>query len=65
MKKTFTIDEMVAEVEKEISMREHVYWKRVREGKMAPTMAQRGIDVMRAILEVLKEKQQEKQLKLL
>ena len=65
MKNTFTIDEMVSEVEKEISMREHVYWKKVREGKMTPAMAQRGIDLMRAILSLLKEQQQEKQLKLL
>jgi len=65
MKNLYTIDEMVTEVEKEISMREHVYWKRVREGKMTPAAAQNGIDIMRAILNLLKEKQQEKQLKLL
>ena len=65
MKNTFTIDEMVMEVEREISMREHVYWKRVRDGKMTPEMAQRGIDLMRSILNLLKEKQDEKQLKLL
>jgi len=65
MKNLYTIDEMVTEVEKEISMREHVYWKRVREGKMTPAAAQNGIDIMREILNLLKEKQQEKQLKLL
>ena len=65
MKNTYTIEEMISEVEREITMREHVYWKRVREGKMTPAAAQNGIDIMRAILNILKEKRQEKQLKLL
>jgi len=65
MKNTYTIDEMITEVEREINMREHVYWKRVREGKMTPEAAQNGINIMRAILNILKEKRQENQLKLL
>jgi len=65
MKTGYTIEEMITEVEREITMREHVYWKKVREGKMTAIAAQNGIDIMRAILNILKEKRQEKQLKLL
>lgn len=47
------LDEQIAAVEREISMRERVYGRRVNEGKMILTEAERGISQMKAVRDTL------------
>ncbi len=48
----------IAEVEREIAMREQVYPKQVREGKMKPEAANMLMERMRAVLATLRFCQQ-------
>ncbi len=54
-----TLADMIACAKREVAMREHVYPRRVADGKMRPTVADRELETMRAIvaaLESLKER---------
>jgi hypothetical protein len=48
-----TISEMIQEIQREISMREHVYPSRVEAGKMTQASADKKIAIMMEIVEVL------------
>lgn len=50
---TLTLDEQIKSVEREIGMRESVYPKWVRAGKMSDLKASREIAAMRAVLSTL------------
>lgn len=48
-----TLDEMIACVEREISMREHVYPRRIEQGRMKSDRADREIEIMKAVSRTL------------
>lgn len=50
---TFTLDEMIACVKRELQLRKSVYAKRVTKGMMDPIKARREYDCMCAVLENL------------
>jgi hypothetical protein len=50
-----TIDQQIAEVEREIGMRHHVYDRRIASGKMTEAQAQKQIQVMAAVLVSLRD----------
>lgn len=52
-----TVQDMVTEIEREISMRREVYPKRVAAGSMRQIVADRRIEVMQAILRKLRHEQ--------
>lgn len=49
-----SLDEMIAEVERELSLREHVYPKWIEAKKMRPEKADQCVARMRAVLQTLK-----------
>lgn len=51
--KTVSIDDQIKAVKREISMREHVYARRVMNGTMTQSKADHEMAAMRAVLETL------------
>jgi hypothetical protein len=50
-----TLHEQIAEVERELALRDHVYPRRIAAKQMSQQTADRGIDRMRAVLTTLRE----------
>lgn len=50
----FTLKDQIAAVEREISMRNRVYFRRVGAGQMSLQYAEREIALMEAVLETLR-----------
>jgi hypothetical protein len=48
-----TLDEQIAAVRREIAMRERVYPRQVGNGRMTQRLADRELELMRAVLETL------------
>jgi hypothetical protein len=48
-----TLGEQIAEVERELKLRESVYPRRIAAKQMSQTIADRGMDRMRAVLATL------------
>jgi len=49
----FTIDDLIAEAQRELELRRQFYWRRVRAGKMRREDADRRIALMEAIVKRL------------
>jgi len=60
---TATIDDQIACVERELKYRDHVYGRRLTEGKMTPQLVDREKTRMRAVLETLKQVKAEREAK--
>lgn len=50
----FTLQDQIAAVKREISIRNHVYFRRVAAGQMSREKAEREIGLMEAVLETLR-----------
>lgn len=51
-----TMDEMIAEIQREWEVRRTYYQKRINEGSIDPRLADRRVDVMRAVLTYLRRR---------
>lgn len=51
---TVPLTDQIACIERELKYREHVYGRRVNEGKMTPQLMDREMTRMKAVLETLK-----------
>lgn len=49
----FTIEELIAEAQRELELRRQFYWRRVRAGQMRREVADRRIAMMEAIMKRL------------
>lgn len=49
----FTIEELIAEAQRELELRRQYYWKRIRAGKMRADDAEKRIALMEAIVKRL------------
>lgn len=49
----FTVEELIAEAQRELELRRQYYWKRIRAGKMRADDAEKRIALMEAIVKRL------------